>query len=79
MLLKNDKEFIKNQIDEIEDKNLIAAIKNIVEFASNNQYAEKLKPLKKNEVIARAKISNRNIKQGKTKPLYQVKKESDKW
>ena len=55
MLLKNDREYIKNQIDEIENKKLIEAIKNFVEYASNNQYENHLTPLKRSDILKRAK------------------------
>lgn len=42
-------------------------------------YESSLKPMTKEELIRRAKISNQNIKEGKTKSISQLKKESEKW
>lgn len=79
MTIETKKKFIKNQIDGVDDANLLDAIKNLLAFAASSDYESSLKPMSRAELVRRAKISNRNISQGKTKSIKQLKKESAKW
>ena len=79
MTIETKKKFIKSQIDELNDASLLDVIKNLLQYAANNDYESSLKPMTRAELIRRAKISNQNISRGKTKSIKQLKKESAKW
>jgi len=79
MTIETKKKFIKNQIDELNDANLLDAIKNLLEYAANSDYESSLKSMTRAELIRRAKTSNQDISRGKTKTIKQLKKESAKW
>jgi hypothetical protein len=79
MNLDAEKKLLKKELDEINDVELIHAIKQLLRYAKFSREEKALKPFTKAQLIKRAKISERDIKAGRTTELSSLRKEILKW
>lgn len=79
MKLTDEKEFIKNEIDSINDERLLRAIKEMLEFAKANTEERYLKPFTKQQLVKRALASEKDIKAGRTTSIKELRKEVRNW
>lgn len=79
MNLHSEKEKIKTEIDNINDKHLLRAIKEMLGYAKASKEERLLKPFTKQQVIKRALVSEKDIKSGRTTSLKSLRKEIKNW
>lgn len=64
MDLKVEKEFIKSELDKIEDIHLVEAIKNLLVHGKTKRYEDSLKPMSKEMFYQRQELSQKAIATG---------------
>jgi hypothetical protein len=77
MNLSQEKQWIKDEIDKIEDESLLSALRNILDFARKKE--NPLGPLTAEDLRRRALESEEDIKNGRVMDLDTLKKESQEW
>ncbi|MCP4120601.1 MAG: hypothetical protein GY751_02475 [Bacteroidetes bacterium] len=70
---------IAKQLKELKDHSLIKAVKEMLNYAKNQQDSYSLTPLTKEDLIARAEQSEKDIAAGNTYSLEEVIELSKKW
>lgn len=61
MDLQTEKEFIKSELDEVEDIHLIEAIKNLLAYGKVKKYEQGLHPMSKQTFYKRNELSRKAI------------------
>lgn len=61
MDIQIEREFIKSELDKIEDIHLIEAIKNMLAYGKAKQYEQELRPMSKKKFYERNKLSRKAI------------------
>ena len=79
MNLRTEKNLLKKELDKIEDEHLIKAIKELLKYASVRAEDRVLKPFTSKQLVKRAKISEKNIKEGNFKSIESIRKEVGNW
>lgn len=79
MNLTLEKQQIKTEIDAVDNEHLIRAIKEMLSYAKTNKEERYLKPFTKQQLIKRALISEKDIKEGRTTSLKDLRKEVKNW
>lgn len=79
MGLLAEKKLLHKEIDEITDVEVIKAIKQLLQYAKHSRESSALQPFTKEELVKRAKISERDIKNGRTISLSEARKQAQKW
>ncbi len=79
MNLLLEKQLIKTEIDSVNDEHLIRAIKEMLSYAKTNKEERFLKPFTKQQLIKRALTSEKDIKNGRTTSLKDLRKEVKTW
>ena len=79
MNLLLEKQLIKTEIDSVNDEHLIRAIKEMLSYAKTNKEERFLKPFTKQQFIKRALTSEKDIKNGRTTSLKDLRKEVKTW
>ncbi|MFM2306048.1 MAG: hypothetical protein RLZZ367_717 [Bacteroidota bacterium] len=79
MGLLTEKKLLHKEIDEITDVEVIKAIKQLLQYAKLSRESSALQPFTKEELVKRAKISERDIKSGRTISLSEARKQAQKW
>ena len=74
-----EKQQIKTEIDLVNDEHLIRAIKEMLSYAKANKEERFLKPFTKQQLIKRALASEKDIKNGRTTSLKNLRKEAKTW
>ncbi|AWW30429.1 hypothetical protein DN752_10010 [Echinicola strongylocentroti] len=77
MSLSEEKEWIKKEVDNIQDESIIAAIRNIIDVTLKKE--DLFSTLPEEEIIARAKKSEEEINNNETIALETLTKASKKW
>ncbi|MCV9389232.1 hypothetical protein [Reichenbachiella ulvae] len=62
MNLESEKEFIKSEIDKLDDAQLVEAIKNLLSLGKAKTYENKLRPFTKEEFLKRNSYSQEAIR-----------------
>lgn len=81
MDIKAEKLYLIEQLARLEDIKIIQQIKNILSSQSDPVvgYNPGGEPITKSELIARAKASNKAIKEGRVISIEDLEKESENW
>lgn len=81
MDIKAEKLYLIEQLAKLEDVKIIQQIKDIISSQSDPivGYKPGGKPITKSELIARAKASNKAIKEGRVISIEDLEKESENW
>jgi hypothetical protein len=79
MDLQAEKNWIKSELDKINDKSLIQTFKSLLDFARKKNYTVKHEPMSLDEFYKRIEESENDIKKGKTKTHAEVKKVINSW
>ena len=74
-----EKENIKKELDNIQDKHLIKAIHEMIKYAKSSKEDHVLKPFTKEQIIERALKSEDDIKNGRVTTLSKLRKEIKSW
>lgn len=70
---------LKKQLDKINDLHLLNAIKEMIKFANQKQEENVLLPFTQQQLISRAKQSEKNIEQGQFESISSVRKKIKNW
>jgi hypothetical protein len=62
MNIQAEKEYIKRELDKVDDIHLVEAIKNILEFGKAKKYEQTLYPMSKETFYMRNELSRKIIK-----------------
>jgi hypothetical protein len=79
MTLQEERQLLKKELDNIDDLQVIKAIKQILLYAKFNRQEEALKPFTKAEIVKRAKISEDDIQNKRTTNAKSLRKEIRNW
>ena len=71
--------WIKAELDSVQDINLLQTLKDMLSAAKAKKYEASLKPMTQKELIARAKKSELDIKAGRLTNIDDLEKESENW
>ncbi len=63
MDLQSKKEYIKSELDKVEDADLLEAIKNLLNFGKSKSYERDLYPMSKERFYKRNEISRKAIEE----------------
>jgi hypothetical protein len=74
MSLKEEKELAVKEMDDIDDIDVILAIRHILNYAIRNKNLHEVKPFTKEELIARTNKSHEQLREGKFYTLEEAKK-----
>jgi hypothetical protein len=77
MNLLKEKQWIKEEIDNVNDELIIVAVKNNIDFAKKK--VNTLTPLTVEDLIRRAKESELDIKENRVVDLEELEKDSQDW
>jgi hypothetical protein len=77
MKLSEEKQWIKDEIDKIDDESLLSALRNIIDFARKKDTT--LAPLTMEDLKRRALESEEDIKNGRVIDFESLKKDSKEW
>ena len=70
---------LKKQLDKINDRHLLNAIREMIKFANQKQEENVLLPFTQQQLISRAKQSEKNIEQGQFESISSVRKKIKSW
>jgi len=76
MTLQAEIGILKKELEKINDRHLLNAIRELIKFSQHKREEEILVPFTREQIIARAKISEKNILEGKVKSTAEIKKNS---
>ena len=81
MDIQSEKLFLIEQLTKVQDMNIIARIKAILKEDAEQVagYKPDGEVISQSDLIARAKSSNKSIKEGRTKSIEQLRKEVKNW
>ena len=79
MNLVEEKEKIKSELDVVNDVRLLKAIREMLNYAKVSSEERHLKPFTKKQLIERALLSEKDIKNGRTTSLKDLRKEVKTW
>lgn len=79
MNLQAEKNWIKSELDKINDESLIQTFKNLLDFARKKSYKVKVEPMSLDEFYKRIEDAENDIKKGRTKTHAEVKKIINSW
>ena len=79
MTLQEERQLLKKELDNIDDLQVIKAIKQILLYAKFNRQDEAIKPFTKAELVKRAKISEDDINNKRTTSVKALRKEIRNW
>lgn len=63
MDLRIEKEYIKSELDKVEDIHLVEAIKNMLAYGKANRYEKRLQPMSKESFYERHQLSRKAIEE----------------
>lgn len=79
MNIELEAQSIANELKELKDSSLIKAVKEMLNYAKRQQDDYRLTPLTKEDLIARAEQSEKDIAEGNTYTLEEAVELSKKW
>ncbi len=79
MNLQAEKNWIKSELDKINDESLIQTFKNLLDFARKKNYKVKYEPMSLEEFYERIEQSENDIKKGKVKSHKEVQSIIKSW
>ena len=79
MNILTEKKQLRKELDEVNDIEVIKAIKQLLQYAKFSREEKALQPFTKAQLVKRAKISESDIKNGRTTELSQLRKQVQKW
>ncbi|MFM7021768.1 MAG: hypothetical protein ACKOXB_02235 [Flavobacteriales bacterium] len=71
--------WIKSELDSVQDVSLLQKLKDMLSAAKAKRYEANLKPMSQKELIDRAKKSEADIKAGRLTSIDDLEKESENW
>ncbi len=79
MDLQAEINWIKSELDSVQDVSLLKKLKDLLNKAKVKRYEASLKPMTQDELIARARQSEEDIKAGRVTSIEDLEKEFDNW
>lgn len=79
MDLEAEINWIKSELDSVQDVSLLKKLKDLLNKAKVKRYEASLKPMTQDELIARARKSEEDLKAGRVKNLSQLREDSESW
>lgn len=79
MDLQAEINWIKSELDSVQDVSLLKKLKDLLNKAKVKRYEASLKPMTQDELIARARQSEEDLKAGRVKSLSQLREDSESW
>ena len=79
MNLQAEINWIKSELDSLQDVSIVNKLKEIIRNAKIKRYEASLKPMTQEELIRRAEKSEADIKAGRLTTIEELEKESENW